>query len=350
MYLNSINNFRALAIVLIVMGHSYVYGFMSDSAESVILKNIITGGTALFVFISGFMFHHVFYQRFNYKRFILNKIKNVLVPYIILSTIFILLLFISLDGFFNPENMIDEKTIFNGQDSSVLITFKYYLSGRFLIAYWYIPFVMCMFLVSNYHYKFVKINIQLKAIIIVFFCFVSIFIHRPIENTNAFHSLVYYTPIYLIGIFFSVHKNHALEFIKDKQILLLFIVISFSFLQYLTGHDGNYHKPAFEYKGVDLMFIQKIFLCFLIYSLLERFQFQNIIISKISETSFAIFFIHPWVLKLFTKLGLENVFFEYGFVGYSLTCIIVILTSVFLALSFKFITSNSKATRYFIGY
>jgi len=47
-------------------------------------------GTALFVFISGFLFHHIFYSRFNYRAFISRKIKDVLVPYLVLSTPYVI--------------------------------------------------------------------------------------------------------------------------------------------------------------------------------------------------------------------------------------------------------------------
>lgn len=71
MYLHSLEYFRGVAIVFIVAGHCYV---LSDWQFPTVLErslaNVLTASTALFVFISGFLFHHVFYPRFNYVKFI----------------------------------------------------------------------------------------------------------------------------------------------------------------------------------------------------------------------------------------------------------------------------------------
>ena len=70
MYLNFINYFRGFAILLIVMGHLFeitkVFDYNNPQLNSLFTKicfPLITGGTALFVFISGFLFHHIFYAR-----------------------------------------------------------------------------------------------------------------------------------------------------------------------------------------------------------------------------------------------------------------------------------------------
>jgi len=84
--LNYFDYLRAIAILFIVAGHSFSV-WSIDTLPEKVLANIITGGTSLFVFISGFFFHHIFYKDFEYKVFIKRKIKKVLVPYIILSTL-----------------------------------------------------------------------------------------------------------------------------------------------------------------------------------------------------------------------------------------------------------------------
>jgi len=53
MRLNSFDYFRAIAILIIVTGHSY-QPWVIDTFPEKIVGNLITGGTSLFVFISGF--------------------------------------------------------------------------------------------------------------------------------------------------------------------------------------------------------------------------------------------------------------------------------------------------------
>ena len=51
----------------------------------------IDDGSAFFVFISGFLFYSIFYKRgFDYKKFMISKIKKVFCPYFVVATAFLL--------------------------------------------------------------------------------------------------------------------------------------------------------------------------------------------------------------------------------------------------------------------
>ena len=54
-FLNYINVFRGLAILLIIMGHTMQFG-ADGTLSHIINTEIVCGGTALFIFISGFLF------------------------------------------------------------------------------------------------------------------------------------------------------------------------------------------------------------------------------------------------------------------------------------------------------
>jgi peptidoglycan/LPS O-acetylase OafA/YrhL len=61
MHLNSFNHFRAIAITFIVAGHCFgLTGMAITSMMEKTIANLLLGGTSLFVFISGFLFHHIF--------------------------------------------------------------------------------------------------------------------------------------------------------------------------------------------------------------------------------------------------------------------------------------------------
>jgi len=69
-HLQSLVYFRGIAIVLIVAGHCYsISGWHIGTTGDRFLANLISGSTTLFVFISGFLFHHVFYPKFQYGKF-----------------------------------------------------------------------------------------------------------------------------------------------------------------------------------------------------------------------------------------------------------------------------------------
>lgn len=361
MFLRSISNYRGIAIIAIVAGHMYGYGFSSNDAITSMISNVITGGTALFVFISGFMFHYLFYKRYDYKKFMKNKILNVGVPYFILASCAIFLLFITSKGYFNPINLMENAdnayqngNLFSPSDSSFMVAVKYYATGRFLTAYWYIPFALILFATAPLHIKFIRLSVNVKVLIVLLLSLIAVFVHRPVAGTNPLHSLVFYTPVYLMGILISMYSLEVKRALKGKGLALLIGVIVLSVIEYLTGHQGNYAKPFFEYNGIDIMFLQKIFLILYIYNFVESYDFNFKVLNVISDTSFAIFFMHPWVMILVSKLykvtGLLPEEGSNNIIIYIFSTALVLLISVSIALLGKKVFSGSKNTRYLIGY
>ncbi len=346
MKINSFSHFRAISIIFIIAGHSYgVSNIQVDAVVNVAFLNVIAGGTSLFVFISGFLFHHIFYESFNYKKFIFNKCKNVFIPYLILGSIPVLLLVVlksdMYDGFFLPngDGFVNEY---------IIPTLKYYASGRFLNAYWYIPFIILTFTLSQLHIKYIKLSFKSQFLIIMIFSVIAVFLHRPIGNINVIQSVVYYTPLYLIGISASIHKELIYEYLRGKEIYLILPVIVLAFYQAFLGDVGNYHKAAFVYGGIDLMFVQKLFLCFFFMVLLYRFEsYNNIVLSNIASTSFTAFFIHPFILFFISKLELEFLKVGSWLVYVAMIGFISIFCVLLAKLTRQFIP---KYSRYIIGY
>src|SRR5688500_13738332 len=88
-----IEYFRAVAILLIGCGHTYAVSWSHFVDENPttrvawlnVIPALITGGTAYFVFISGFLYRQVFYGRTSYGEFMRKKALYVGLPYIVLA-------------------------------------------------------------------------------------------------------------------------------------------------------------------------------------------------------------------------------------------------------------------------
>jgi uncharacterized integral membrane protein len=76
--------FRAISIMIIIAGHSYG-SWLHESLAGQSVANMVTGGTALLVFISGFFFKEIFCPRFKFSKFMNKKVQTVLLPYVLLS-------------------------------------------------------------------------------------------------------------------------------------------------------------------------------------------------------------------------------------------------------------------------
>ena len=323
MYLNSFNYFRALACVLIVAGHILTKtGIVFNSVFELTIGNIISGGTILFVFISGFLFHHIFYKKFNYQNFISLKFVKLIIPYIFIGILAI------------PYKIYTKNPLYDGYflptgtgmyDEIILPTVKYYLSGMQIGTHWFIPFIFLTFLLSPLHICYIKLNRFSQLFLIFILSFVSIYIHRPFLNFNLLHSLIYFTPVYLLGIFCSINKLSIYEKLRNKEYLLLIIVVFIATIQSVSGVLGSYHKYMMPNGVVDLMFIQKVFMCLFLMVFLHRFEnVKSQSLEILASSSFTIFLIHPILISatigIFYKLtgnrlGIDSwtIFFIYTF-------------------------------------
>lgn len=297
MYSNSFNYFRGVSIVFIVAGHClYMSGWAVDTVTEKWVANLILGGTAFFVFISGFLFHHIYYSRFIYRKFLATKIKNVLLPYLILSAPLVLYSVLVKGTGPYAEHIFSGK---QGIYSSYLEPIVLYLwTGRILEAYWYIPFIMVIFLLSPLIMGFVRLRTALQLLIVCFFLTVSLFVQRPVLNLSVLQSVVYFLPIYLFGIMISIHRQKVYKYLDGHEIYLLLIIALLALVQsYYYPSFGNLHKSPLQLSLPDVLLVQKMVVCLFFMVLLHRFENSSIpLLDTLASASFAIYFIHPFVL------------------------------------------------------
>ena len=224
-----------------------------------------------------------------------------------------------------------------------------YVTGRFLTAYWYIPFIMSTFLLLPLHIRFIRVSLSAQLLIVGVLSCIAIFMHRPMWNVNVLQSVVYYAPIYLIGIMASIYKDVVYKSLENKDFLLLAVAIGIAVFQAYLGIVGNYHKPILEFNGIDLIFVQKIFLSFFFMIFLHRFEhLNNKFIHTVASTSFAIFFIHPLILKILEVYLEITVFRTDSWLVFSLVVSGLVLVCVLIAKLIRKILQSKS--RYLIGY
>lgn len=283
---------RGIAIIFIVLGHSI---YNSGEGFPLLLENLLRGGTALFVFISGYFFHRIFYQDFDYGKFMKNKVQNVFYPFLVVSLVGVFCL--CLRWIFMEQQSLSQVLL------SIFYTVR---NGYILYPHWYIPFIMVIFLFSPLFLWFIRCSQQVRWTLFIVSCVVAILIHRPIGNINVIHSVVYFMPFYLIGILYSQDQHLVARFGGMMAgLAMVILVVSLVEQSYLAPHFGNYHKAPFEYNGIDWQFIQKLCLCVLLLNFCEWLSGRRRLpwLVEIAEMSFAIFFIHPLFDMLFNTVA-----------------------------------------------
>jgi len=352
MYINSINYFRGIAIIFIVFGHCFgVADFIYTSIAGKTILNLTRGGTSFFVFISGFLFHHIFYEKFKFKPFLTKKIKFVLLPYLILATIPIayLLLRIGISFMYSSSSVILQY--------ETLLSFpilKHYFTGvdTGFKGYWYIPFIMVVFAISPIYIRFIKLSLKTQILVALFLLICAVLIHRGTYTSplSVFQNVFFYTPVYLFGILASEKKDIIFTRFTGKEFYILLVLISISSIQAYLGILGNYTKDPFTFGGIDLMLIQKLLFCFFFMIFLNRFENHKFrILEIIAANSFGIYFLHGiiiWVIEM-VKSKLNFYFTSNSFLIYCMVSFLVFFLSLVATLSIKRILP--KYSRYLVG-
>lgn len=353
MRLNSLDYFRGIAILFIVAGHSFGSWEINSLSEK-ILKNIISEGTVLFVFISGFLFHHIFFKNFNYKTFMIKKIKNVLIPFVVLTTLAFVYYFFSSRPFPHLDQLsykLGIDNVFSWYEFFEL-WIVYLWTGLISVAYWYVPFIFIVFSISPLVNVYIKLSLVTRVIIFFGFLIISMFVHRPADNLSTLHNVIYFIPIYLLGVNCSISRDHVFNFLRGKGLVLAAMVFFLAVIQAVyfdfVGSFGK--KDLFSYNGIDILIVQKILMCYFFISVLLRYESKSIPVLKLlATTSFAIYFIHPWVLAILNRIKFSSyLLFLPEIFKWLVTFLVVVIISLLIAHLFKFILkANSK---YIVGW
>jgi surface polysaccharide O-acyltransferase-like enzyme len=340
LYLNNINYFRGVAIVFIVFGHCTGFGITSFYDNTTLLakeiKFIANGGTTFFVFISGFLLHHIYHGKYYLKSFVNNKIKYVFLPFLFFSSVdiiyYITRFLISYSLLSGNYHIYIDKIL-------SLDLIKIYLVGHSEIAIglWYVPFIMVMFSVSGFFMKFADMNLKIQLCTICILIFLSLIIHRSIDGRiiGIFQNVIYFTPVYLSGIFMSANRKLFYSKMVGKEFYFLISALIIAIMQVRIGDlvafkDSN----LIGFKIFDLMLLQKLSLSIFFVLYLRRFEQKKIkILDILASHSFGIFFIHGVFIWL-----INNIVFKLK-ISFRSDSIIVYVTSASLVLAISLFTT-----------
>jgi hypothetical protein len=239
-----------------------------------------------------------------------------------------------------------------GFADAVLLYLQYAMTGRTLASYWYIPFILLMFAASPLFVRF--IGLTRRSQLVGFGCtvIISVIVHRPLNNDNPFHSVLYFSSAYLLGILISAHRDQVFPFVKQHALALgagLGIICLVKVL--VDGDHQNKHKAAiFSFNGIDVFIVQKYVQAAVMLSLLLRFADRRIpALHYVAERSFAIFFLHNWIPFLF---GREFSWLERngvrGFFTFTLIAALSFVASIAAADVLRAVLK--ERSRYLIGY
>lgn len=308
-FLNYINVFRGLAILLIIMGHTMQFA-PSNSLIHIINCEIICGGTALFIFISGFLFEHLS-KKFEYKNYLSKKWTNVILPYLITSIPGLLFCFLMPVQYKNP---------FDGLNYFIQTPLLLSIGRVHNVPSWFILMIIIFFIFSSLLLKLEKKNILFKFLPLLFL--LTIFIPRPsaefqdtigldyfakylIYVKYILFNFIHFASLYVFGMFCSKNKDTIIDKFYDRRFLLWVLMIVLSVLDIFLQYKYSYSNFT----------LSKTILTMLVLGYLKHYDNFFVSHDKLNKTldliakySFGLFFVHWYLFFIYNQIfKLENV-------------------------------------------
>lgn len=277
-----IHYLRGLAAFFIVVIHFNLF-----SSDTMILgrffKYFLLEWTAVFVMISGFLFQYLLHK-YQFNRFMVAKVKNVILPYLIISIPAILIYVL---GFKKDHVWLDIPELLNHSVFYVVVFF--YATGTHLGPLWFIPVLILIFLTSKPLSIIGKNDYLLKL-----FAFLSVLMilitERPQDNSNVFLAYLHFLPVYILGMFICSKRDMLINK-RNKSLFLILFIASFLLCSFFELNSS-------------LVILSKIplflYLCIFLSDLSNK-RAQSAL-SILADTSFSVYFLHGYFVGAARKI------------------------------------------------
>jgi peptidoglycan/LPS O-acetylase OafA/YrhL len=350
-FLQYIHNLRGLAILFVVIVHARALNPEWISHENVnsffdtFFDPSEGNGTVLFLFIGGFLFQHITHYNFQFWKYIEQKFKVIILPYLIIS---IPLIIVRLSTNFHSLSLPEGFS-----EKSVWYQFFYFIAtGAHMPPFWFISTIVLFYLTAPILHAVDRSWFYKYAFPFVFV--VCLFTYRPAHNANPFYSYIHYLPIYILGMWTSYYKDTI--FLHASKLLYATVIIyaTLSILD-LSGNIALPRNITFEQilQNGDLIFniyiFKAVILCFMLMLTLYQLREKDMpLFELLGNYSFGIFFVHYIFISVSRKfLAALDVEILFSIPAYLIYFLFVLLTSVVLVFFVKKLTGNKS--RYLIG-
>ena len=282
-------NLRALAILIVVLGHSIIL-YSSEwnlytttvtcTLLDIIKKNINLIQMPLFFSISGYLFFYSQSKEKLFLDFVKDKSKRLLLPFVIFAFLWLL-----------PIRLLLKYPYYQNVSPLYLI-FKDILWGQDNGHLWFLQTLFLLFIIMFYICRFLyrKNSFCLYITIGIIFLFLSVF-SSELFNIHILNNFFKYCIWFYFGFLINKYEKFFINN-YSKVICLLFLFFSY----------------IFYYKFLNITVIQYIlttnFILVLYNYMTDKY---NIILYKISSNSFGIYLFHsPLIYITFTYLSEKN--------------------------------------------
>jgi probable poly-beta-1,6-N-acetyl-D-glucosamine export protein len=332
-------NMRGITILMVIASHCYGLAW-SGTAEDWFphdpVLSFISGATPVFVFISGFFFHHVFGRAFSYPAFIRKKAGALLPPYLFITAVLVLAERAMHIAAFRYGTLTDPGTQF------VMAA----MTGASGPAMWYLPFLFDIFLLSPLFLLFMRAPVRAQAAVLLGLFVIGLLVDRSFFN--RFANLGHFVFFYALGIWCSLHRQRFERLVQRPEAIAasLGAIVLLGIAQYEFGLAQAAHLPL-PWSPEKFVYVRKLALILLMAGVLLRFgQAPLPGLITVADWSFALFFVHQIALLALRPLAASGCI-RPGFGA--LLIFATLATLISLALIWLARQSLGRRSRYFVG-
>lgn len=213
--IKEISVLQSFAITLVVLGHSVIAGVDFGPVISWLWHFIYSFHMPLFFTLSGYLFLYTGGTKANFRGFLINKTKRLLVPYVVLSTL----------AFF-PKVLLS-KIANRPIDFSVISYIKtiIYPVDNTIVFFWFAPTLFLIFVISPIFYHTLKNN---KALVVLMTVLLVLLLkYNPVQIrlfnvSGALYNIIYFW----LGCVLANYKHFTSRLFRNYYFFLIMLLIT----------------------------------------------------------------------------------------------------------------------------
>lgn len=283
-----------------------------------IYRQLLNFAIPLFLFISGyFMAKKDVSSVGKYKTFILSQAKKIIIPYVIFTSLFILV------DYYSGENITVKSVLLN------------FLTGNVISPYFFIILILQYYLLLPLLQKINNIKGLTFSIVINILYFFALYIYRI--NLNQDIPNLYYALIFPAWLFFYQYGLYSGKYgLPKKSVIWIWFLILSIILILIESMIWFKEKHLVSFAISQLRVSSFIYSFFLINILVSYKFFKIKFLSKIGLVSFGIYLTHMFLLVyLVLPLTTKKLIYDIQPVYQILILFLIILINYFAIYIFK---------------
>ena len=248
-----LDNLRALAIILVVIGHFAKEIAVKNELWNNIVNYIYSFHMPLFFVLSGIT--HSMSKRKEFKPFVKDKFKKLLIPYFILNLL-VMPIWLAIDLFIlkneNPFWLVSVGVIYSNQIAIQMISnVTWFISFMFFLS-------ISFYLIESLSKKDKRIKHIIVLIITIIGIIFSIFKINAAGLPYHLFTLIYAIPFFYLGTIYQTYEEKINNFIKSKLLNYILAILLIGVGLWLGLKNGKVSMHANQYGNVYTFFVSAI--------------------------------------------------------------------------------------------